>query len=1395
MRLHLILSKVILFIVVFFSVLGCSGGGGNSSSTSSDDGTSASKDISLDTAYIVNLSSMLEDAKVEGVLITGQEARINMLNLETDNIKVKLSGENGDQIIIPSKVSLEEQSIVFTTPLNTISGELYILEEDVTLPGVSYKLFTSSTPQINTLIPAKVAPGSSITITGKNLREPSYKVFLNNEDLNITVMPVNNQVGCTLPQQVKSGNIYLKTDDYATNSLEIRIERNLSFLVSLAQDLNFTSASIAFAVDGAELTLDDNFTTLVPVENTMQHLQATVEMDDSSFSHLYSAVVLPDMNQTIVLDANSTAISWIFIGLGASNMPQEQWRSLYDDVATNIKVQDLAEYIAFVQREDFSKWTQLNDPVLKTKLQDALIDVLDKFKLNVSAALTDAYASPSSIVTITQTPINGNIYVDDIDYGYITNSKLNNGSVTIVNDTLLYLSIEAVTTDDEDCMFESNTEGGCIINHYRHINGPFDMSIPSVIAPKSGLLGISNSQEIRLSGKDAHLEIVTGGYNDTTDKINISNILKTHTFIDGVVTPSLNLLLSPLLGSVLPEDHKNQNIIDGLNTIYGPTFLIDITKLVANKDTNWGTALDTILIQPITSGLVSCISTSPDETCTRILNGIAKLYGITSEDYVKELQERLITAAFDRVIKRAVVALPVAGWVLEASIIIYQSYDVISDTKTIADSLYDMTTNPKEMNVDVDFHLKITEVKPMCLGVSPTDINIALYAQGEGFVIEDAGSPEVYIINEGGLKTDATSLDTVTNTKIYAQFDAQRLIDNRSVNANLFVGYGDFFVINDNFIRIVDEGDTIVHFDSIDPYSAVARATITLNGCGWLPFNDIKVFFKTLDGEVEGEVVGADIQTIQVKVPDTAIDGPVYVTTGNKKTINQYFEIKKFGLIEADIEVLNENVEVVLNGEGLDRVTNIFFVDSLGTKMEGTLHDINISSLSVIADIPATLYAGEVKVYAMRDDGLETNALKLKKLPQEVQAIPGSQGFDGSLTITLTQAEGAEIYYYHQGGETQTYTAPFTINSSEVGLLDEYKLYTYARIVINGVSYNSKIKEYTYIPASSSCPLKYDTTLHAYHSYYSSWFNAIDTDGDGYFDDYLRCSYYSDTENLFKEEPFIDNSLHGITRIFYNTGRLQSEGNYINGNKDGIFNSYYDSGQLNHMEIYVNGSAEGVHISYYEDGTIWSETTYLNNQRDGTTKSYYDTGILRALSTYSAGILHGLQQSYYETGQLKSNGYNIDWKKDGVWTTYFESGVTESTITYTLGVRNGMTKIYFDTAVLNRETPYVDGKKEGTEKIYYATGTLYIEAPYTNNQKNGLYKEYWETAGVHFETTYVNDLKEGAYKGYYITSELQYTGTYQNNLKDGEFKEYSLSGDLIYCQIFVEGVYTGSCMP
>ena len=82
----------------------------------------------------------------------------------------------------------------------------------------------------------------------------------------------------------------------------------------------------------------------------------------------------------------------------------------------------------------------------------------------------------------------------------------------------------------------------------------------------------------------------------------------------------------------------------------------------------------------------------------------------------------------------------------------------------------------------------------------------------------------------------------------------------------------------------------------------------------------------------------------------------------------------------------------------------------------------------------------------------------------------------------------------------------------------------------------------------------------------------------------------------------------------------------------GISKSYYEDGKLKSEENYKDGQLDGISKRYYENGKLRFEYNYKDDKRNGISKSYYKNGKLKSEENYKDGELVSIK-SYYRNGK------------------------------------------------------------------------------------------------------------------------------------------------------------------
>jgi len=1391
------------------------------------------------------------------------ETLVSLIDLNSSDITLSLNTSLGMQDITSFQIADDKRSITFVAPQNVIDGEL-ILSTKEAQSNYAYVVVFASTPYMKSLSPDVVKAGDSVEIIGENLPSLPVQVIFEGQDSSLMqiVTPSNSSVSFTVPQGAGSGNIYLKINQIETNRLSLSIKRSINTKIILGDGVDINASEISFILGLKEYTLDENYNVALNVENKdMQYLNAVVELPDGEASLLYSAVVLPDMTGTMEIDAKSTAITWIFMGMGVSVTSQkDKQRTLYDTVKANVKVQELANYIDTLQKNDFNAWVTQSDETLKTKFQDALKDVISTPMTKSLQALTSEGTEENTIV-ITQDPVNGNIYIDDNIYyaEYNTGNKLNNGSVNIINDTRLYLSIEVTDSENDE-----------IIGEYYHFKDAIHMLEHSIIGPKGWFLtGFSKLKNVNLNGRDAHIEIIAGSYGKeglSEAQSFVSNGLITRVWVQGVAAPALNMIISTFLDKKIENHYGKDNfplsrrVVTAMSDIYGSGFWAKLSLKVADDQVAWSTLANDFIYTPVVGGINDCYNNGVSSTkCEQTAKAILELAGCDNMENVGQtLMLMIAQAAAKSIGKKSLAAVPVAGWVLAASFAVYDNIGYITDGGTIGESLWDMNYNPRLFNVDVDFPLEVSNVDPLCIATVSSQLTQEFKIKGEGFTVDNGTSPEVFI----GKDTDITASSKISvlegGTDMNVMFNIDDLMNDGSWNSYLSVKYLGTTVMYDELIRMVSVDDTTVYFDAIEPNSAYRGATVTLKGCGWIPLNDIKVYFNKEKSQeyVEAEILSSTVDTITVKVPDTARSGAVYVTAGNKETKKLLFDINPFSLNEAyEGQSILKDLSETLSGHELEQATKIYFTDHTGKKIEGTINSSDEYSLNV--QIPEGLSYGSVEVYAENEKGIVTNKIALPLVPVGVDAKPLSQSFTDTIEIILTQEDDVDIFYRIDDGEEQEYTGPIVLNVDDAKYT-YFSIYTFSSVVVDDVNYTSNELEYQYRPIicyadeelvdgvcesifeGHNCPLVYDATLDDHPD--NNWSIVLpirDKDGDGKYEDHIYCGYTVYNEgHIYHTTHHIDN--REIFRIYYfESGAIKSKyarssetmsvkplAEWYRETGELWFKAFYDSldvfikteeYRITH-ELYreyewggTNSNALSGYVSsrsgswkqYHKDGkTQQYELHFSGGLRDGIKKEWYESGNLRYEVLYVNDHKKGWETYYYDEKEEKKSRetYYIDtFTIDGIQKTWYESGQLRQEISWDHDIKNGIEKYYYDLTPeqLKYETPYVDGNISGIKKEYYESGQPSYVTPYANGNIHGTKKAYYDLKPeqLRYEIPYVSGNMDGTAIYYYESGQHSSEIPYVDGTRHGQYKRFSETGKMTSCTIYDMGSSTGSCMP
>jgi antitoxin component YwqK of YwqJK toxin-antitoxin module len=162
----------------------------------------------------------------------------------------------------------------------------------------------------------------------------------------------------------------------------------------------------------------------------------------------------------------------------------------------------------------------------------------------------------------------------------------------------------------------------------------------------------------------------------------------------------------------------------------------------------------------------------------------------------------------------------------------------------------------------------------------------------------------------------------------------------------------------------------------------------------------------------------------------------------------------------------------------------------------------------------------------------------------------------------------------------------------------------------------------------------------------------------------------------------IDKKGHLISQEFYKNGELDglsihfngysempsSEINYRKGKKNGLSRTYYDNGKIQEESTYKEDIKTGTTKWFNKSGKRVAEYNYVNGLFQGLQTTFYDSDTIQSTTEYSNNIQNGQYREYYRNGIMKLQGEYVNGTKEGPWIDYDELGKAVKTTRYKNGI-------------------------------------------------------------------------------------------------------------------------------
>lgn len=220
----------------------------------------------------------------------------------------------------------------------------------------------------------------------------------------------------------------------------------------------------------------------------------------------------------------------------------------------------------------------------------------------------------------------------------------------------------------------------------------------------------------------------------------------------------------------------------------------------------------------------------------------------------------------------------------------------------------------------------------------------------------------------------------------------------------------------------------------------------------------------------------------------------------------------------------------------------------------------------------------------------------------------------------------------------------------------------------------------------------------------------------------------------------------GIVRDYYWTGKLQWEGymSYIDkyDSKDdideGLGTWYHPNGTKSKEAYFVNDKLHGISRIWDEDGLLIEESRYVMGELEGRYITYHRNGKLSGDYNFSKGKMQGTQREYYENGKLKRQFEASNDMKEGLSTWYHENGKKQEESYYVNNKLHGISKVWDADGLLIVECRYFMDELDGRYISYYKNGKIKSSLNFVKGKKHGSQRDNFENGNLKVQFEYNN---------------------------------------------------------
>lgn len=808
-----------------------------------------------DMLSVLSVRAMIDDdTSLPDQVLIGKMLWIDGLNFD-QNTQVLFPVPGGTLAVAPELVDANNNQLKVKVPEQTVDGTLYLYDGVQLSNGYDIRVSNSNSDPFIYPLSDRTQAGATLILQGMNLTSNQVSVNFESTSGSITVTGQANgdSVRVTVPANASTGTVSVEAGGKTSNRVAIAVIGQLTAQIELPAGTGINCEDIQLTQYGVKKNADASCALSgIDIDNNSINFITLFNNDSDDNTHLLLEAVLLPGQTSATFNSLSTAIKLVYFNLGYHQaQPRENWTGIYNTLAANSDVQALGNEIAGLLVNDPIGYSEFTNNTLVERYQQALISGSADVANYLASLTPKSRLSAKVDATITPAENQNNVIL----------SAINPADINLENETRVYLSVKVTDSSGKPVGY---LDGQNKFHPYAHIRHPWDKNI---IGPQGwGLLLISTDKNFKVTGRDSHFEVITGGVADPADlSITAYKYTLGRTLFDGVAAPVMNKVLEKIIGKKLKSEEVAKVIIEVLGPSAWNGFLSD----AINGPSDFSSAFYENIVRPFYMVAASCKQVPVGDLCKTLAVALAKELGLTPLKVTKLMIKHL---------GKEITAYLIPG--VNAVKATYEVLDKINFAGSLLITGYDIGVTPGVIGFDVDFPLEINDVKPKCL---IQESNEKLLLKGKGFLPYTTGSlwwkkeisPVVILGSEKGevktVKPDGTSL--------LADF-SEALIFLDSGDYSISVEHQGQTASFDQQIKVAS--DSII-LDAVSPNHGGGGTTVTLTGCGFADdASQNAVWFSAESSgsnieHAQATVLSSSSDTLVVVVPDDAITGDVYV--------------------------------------------------------------------------------------------------------------------------------------------------------------------------------------------------------------------------------------------------------------------------------------------------------------------------------------------------------------------------------------------------------------------------------------------------------------------------------------------------------------------------------------